>query len=65
MIDPRQYYTISEAATLVGCHRSTLLRDTNAGLIDCKRIRKGIRERKLYKGETLNRYRLRTLFINN
>ena len=64
-INPSQYYTITEAASLVGCHRATILRDAAVGLLDYVTERKTTRPRKLFRGSTLKKYRQRTLFINH
>ena len=60
---PDKYYTSTEAASIAGVARSTIWRDTQAGFLPYVVERKGTRTRKLYRGSILNRYRMRTLFI--
>jgi len=63
MIEPNCYYTITEAAQLTNCHRSTILRDVKAGILPFAVELKGNIQRKLFKGSVLMRYRQRTLFL--
>lgn len=61
MIEAMRYYTASESARLIGVHRSTIIRDCNAGALPYKIQRKaGTKlERKYIAGRDLERYRLR------
>ena len=63
MIEPNCYYTITEAAQLTNCHRSTILRDVKAGILPFAVELKGNIQRKLFNGSVLMRYRQRTLFL--